>query len=1505
MKKMSNRLFALLLVLVLVVGMLPVLPVSAAVTASTPKQITEHNYHTFGLTDKTFVGYYAIRTVNDLYGFANMVNGGENTASAVLLQDIVVNETVSASGSENVWTPIGNSDEIPYLGTFDGNGYTISGIYINGDASDVGLFGQVGMLNKTTGCVKNLTLANSYLSGSQKVGGIVAVLEGDHARIERCTVAADVTVTASHDDKPYVGGILGGFDSGLFSDPGTCVISQCVSLGKVSAPNAYGHVGGVSGYHHGTNITVLQVSDCYHIAGNTTNKNGTVNYGLGGPGSHSDLGCTQLSSATASHSCMSVTHREVYNTCNGFSGRSEYSFCLICGKVTSGTKKDYPYAGHVYLPATCQEPSHCRTCSLTEGTTNPNNHANTLWKVNPEDKSTHIYTHVCCGIVVKTENHSMDKNAYCATCDYTCEHTKTVGTVCQTCGATGALSYLNRYYDADDGKVYSTNALVPSYTSIQADTTSMKDGWYVLESDVTIESRIQVSGTVNLVLKDGYTLTATAGISTSGATLNIYGQTAGTGKLVATGADYNAAIGGNGSSACGTIVIAGGTIQATGGKQAPGIGRGRMSTSTTQDSVTILGGHVVATSAAQSTAIGSGNSNNTTRSNTPAITIRGGYVEARAPKHDSSHIPGIGGGSRANSCGTITISGGVVLAVGSHNEAPGIGSATYCNGGKIIISGGSVQSLTYNGTAKIGASKTDSSVESITDGKGNNVSLKQLTLSGAANGTPVTQAAGLSGYGLNDVMTTNTNKLYFFLPSGATATAFTAGGDAYNCTSDKTTFYAVHNWKDGTCTRCKATCQHNFDNSTCTLCGMACAHDYKRISYVAPKCYAQGFASYECTICAHSYYEILESLDHEWEYTDCENPMVCKLCGRNGDTPGHNYKQTVVKPTCTEDGYTLNTCQTCGNSYNTNPVTAPGHSGGTPTCTEPAKCTVCGQGYGDALGHIPEHDDDNCLTPIRCSVCQEITTAGFESHNFVDNLRCDRCGTNNTFSFTFIVDGQVYTTETVEATSFYNFPFLGEHNGLFFRGWDVDGDGEADYAGANSPSYIHVVEPMTFTALFGDVCQIRYYTVNIDTGEYQDYGALTVNVGEPTTLDAYYSYYHKFLGWATEPNGQPVYNEYETIIPTGNLTLYAVVRPFRATFDLGGSNVTWVDENGQPITMLECSVTNPSIDIVNNLPTRPGRQFLGFQDSYYTYEPWVDEETGDVYLSIYLTEDTRLVAVWSDCTEHSGGTPTCNGQKCDYCDEYYGEKDPTVHDENMVCLNGICPNGCTAPVAKIGDTTYMDLATALKVGGTVVLLSDLELTSHITVRMDTVLDLNGHSLVTTGYLTVYGDIIDGEMGGKGTMAAGKLHLMGQQSYLPIFDTDVDAYRFYAYQLQNLGGKASGENAVKFGIRLVLNNPDGYRVLDNTYSCHLTLQARVSWGDQSIALEYTFQDSTLYRYADKVCQKLVAGEENTLAIVLTVTGIDALGQNTALYLQPMLSAYCSSHMITGDTASYQR
>ena len=84
-------------------------------------------------------------------------------------------------------------------------------------------------------------------------------------------------------------------------------------------------------------------------------------------------------------------------------------------------------------------------------------------------------------------------------------------------------------------------------TELESTTTSWTDGsWYIVpEGGLTISGRIAVSGTVNLILRDGTELTASAGITTTGATLNIYAQSTGTGALTATGANVAKNTGGN------------------------------------------------------------------------------------------------------------------------------------------------------------------------------------------------------------------------------------------------------------------------------------------------------------------------------------------------------------------------------------------------------------------------------------------------------------------------------------------------------------------------------------------------------------------------------------------------------------------------------------------------------------------------------------------------------------------------------------------------------------------------------------------------------------------------------------------------------------------------------------------------------------------------------------------------------------------------------------------------
>ena len=106
-------------------------------------------------------------------------------------------------------------------------------------------------------------------------------------------------------------------------------------------------------------------------------------------------------------------------------------------------------------------------------------------------------------------------------------------------------------------------------------------GWYVVSGSVSVNLRIAVSSTVNLILRNNSTLYANKGITVGqGATLNIYAEKgAGDGTLEANATDASsdqgyAGIGGSRDLDCGTINIYGGKIIAASGVGAAGIGGG-------------------------------------------------------------------------------------------------------------------------------------------------------------------------------------------------------------------------------------------------------------------------------------------------------------------------------------------------------------------------------------------------------------------------------------------------------------------------------------------------------------------------------------------------------------------------------------------------------------------------------------------------------------------------------------------------------------------------------------------------------------------------------------------------------------------------------------------------------------------------------------------------------------------------------------------------------------------
>lgn len=134
---------------------------------------------------------------------------------------------------------------------------------------------------------------------------------------------------------------------------------------------------------------------------------------------------------------------------------------------------------------------------------------------------------------------------------------------------------------------------VANPTQITAETTAIgtadTETWYYVSGTVSNDNRIEVSGTVNLILADGCNFTASKGLHVpSGSALNIYAQSvANRGSLTADYYGNDAAIGGNGGEDgsgtnatagedSGAITIYGGTITTFGNIGGGDGGKGTM-----------------------------------------------------------------------------------------------------------------------------------------------------------------------------------------------------------------------------------------------------------------------------------------------------------------------------------------------------------------------------------------------------------------------------------------------------------------------------------------------------------------------------------------------------------------------------------------------------------------------------------------------------------------------------------------------------------------------------------------------------------------------------------------------------------------------------------------------------------------------------------------------------------------------------------------------------------------
>ena len=302
----GKRILSLVLTVLLVLSLIPMSVFSAfaeelseAAEGLTGLSATIDTCDTIALKDADDDGYYDISNADELYAFAQLVNGGNLSINAELTANIVVNEGVMTSASTDVryWTPIGGKDN-EYEGTFDGNSKTISGLYFNDDTVDyVGLFGYAN------GTIKNTGVINSYFYGYNCVSAIIGYNYGE---ISNCYSTSEVNGIGQ-----YTGGVVG-FNRSRY-------ITGCYNTGKVTGDM---NVGGISGYSGG------YIVNCYNTGKVTgdTNVGGVTGYSSAGVKNSYNTGT--VSGGSSSQSLGGLI---------GFATNGRISSCYSTGTVSGGS----------------------------------------------------------------------------------------------------------------------------------------------------------------------------------------------------------------------------------------------------------------------------------------------------------------------------------------------------------------------------------------------------------------------------------------------------------------------------------------------------------------------------------------------------------------------------------------------------------------------------------------------------------------------------------------------------------------------------------------------------------------------------------------------------------------------------------------------------------------------------------------------------------------------------------------------------------------------------------------------------------------------------------------------------------------------------------------------------------------------------------------------------------------------------------------------------------------
>ena len=201
---------------------------------------------------------YTLTTADQFMGINKLRKDSAITFDGVTIKlgaDIIINEgtlaEIKANGANNKTLVITGSSEV-FKGTFDGQGHSISGVYLSTGYSYRSIFGAVGGSAK----IKNFILENSYFTGTTEAnknyfGAIVGLINDSAANVSLTdiTLASTVLLEQATYAMNYVGGFVGRLQSGKLT------INNCHLNGTVNFPDSQHIAGFVGQAAGGTTIT--------------------------------------------------------------------------------------------------------------------------------------------------------------------------------------------------------------------------------------------------------------------------------------------------------------------------------------------------------------------------------------------------------------------------------------------------------------------------------------------------------------------------------------------------------------------------------------------------------------------------------------------------------------------------------------------------------------------------------------------------------------------------------------------------------------------------------------------------------------------------------------------------------------------------------------------------------------------------------------------------------------------------------------------------------------------------------------------------------------------------------------------------------------------------------------------------------------------------------------------------------------------------------------------------